>query len=72
LVAKKSWASQFKKGTVPNQPIDPGSMVKRANSDSNAKSKSRKGLGLGTMQQAAPGLAMRSSFGVPKKKKRKS
>lgn len=67
----KSFTSQFKKGYVPNQPIDPGSMVKRPNSDSNAKSRSRKGITLGAMQQANPGEAMRSSFGVKQKKKKR-
>lgn len=62
--------SQFKGKFKPNQPIDPGSMVKRPNSDSNAKTRSRKGITLGGMQQANPGEAMKYSFG-PKPKKRK-
>lgn len=67
----KSWASQFKKGSAPNQPVNPGSMLKRANSDSTAKTRSRKGVTLGGMTQAVPGLAMKSSFGVPQKKRKK-
>lgn len=68
---KKSFMSQFKGKSKPIQPIDPGSMLKRPNSDFKSSAKRRKGLGLGTMQQAAPGDAMRSSFGVARKKKRK-
>lgn len=67
----KSFMAQFKGKYKPNQPVDSGSMVKRPNSDSNAKSKSRKGITLGGMSQANPGQAMKSSFGLPKKKSKR-
>jgi hypothetical protein len=52
----KNFNKQFKKGTVPKQPIDPNSPLNQIE-PSPLKSRKRDGIALGFQTQARPGLS---------------
>jgi hypothetical protein len=66
MASIKQFASQFKRGTVPRQPVDPGSPLNGPPVSS--PSKKRNSVSLGSMSEAYPGMVGKQSFGKNRKK----
>ena len=61
-MAKSSYTKQFKKGTMPNQPVDPDSPLNQHEPDSPSKQRKTNSLAPGTAGEARPGLAGHSDY----------
>lgn len=65
---KKSFNAQFKRGTVPLQPVDESNRVYRKEPAPPSAVRKRQGVALGFQSQARPGLSGMSDY--PRKAKR--
>ncbi len=67
-MAKTSYEKQFKKGTMPIQPVQPHSPLNSPEVGSPGKQRKRDSVKLGSQTEARPGLAGVTDFDRPRRK----